>query len=290
MSRYEIRADEITSLVYSLTLQANRVLPETLKSIIEEAGERETEQLPRQAFRDIVRNAALAAEKSMPICQDCGMAVVFAEVGQDAHVTGGGLEDAINEGVRRAYRDGYLRKSVVSDPLFNRKNSGDNTPAVIHWSIVNGGSMRITVSPKGMGSENMSRIYMLKPSEGAEGVIKAAVETVSIAGPNPCPPVVLGIGIGGNFESVALAAKRALLRRDGERNADPKYADMEREILRRVNALGIGPGGYGGKTTALDAKIEVLPTHIAGMPVAVNLCCHALRHASGVIDGRVCND
>ena len=290
MSRYEIKAQEITELVYNLTLQANRVLPKTLKKLIEEAGERETEQLPRQAFRDIVRNAELAAEKSMPICQDCGLAVVFAEVGQDAHVTGGGFEDAINEGVRRAYRDGYLRKSVVSDPLFSRKNSGDNTPAVIHWSIVSGGSVRITVSPKGMGSENMSRIYMLKPSEGVEGVIKAAVETVAIAGPNPCPPVVLGIGIGGNFESVALAAKRALLRGDGERNADPKYAEMEREIVRRVNALGIGPGGYGGKTTALDAKIEALPTHIAGMPVAVNLCCHALRHASGVLEGRACND
>lgn len=290
MSMYEIKAEEITTLVYSLTLQANRLLPDALKSVIKEAGERETEQLPRQALRDIVRNADLAAEKSMPICQDCGLAVVFAEVGQDVHVTGGGFEDAINEGVRRAYHDGYLRKSVVSDPLFNRKNSGDNTPAVIHWSVVRGNSVRITISPKGMGSENMSRIYMLKPSDGAEGVIKAAVETVAIAGPNPCPPVVLGIGIGGNFESVALAAKRALLRKDGERNADPRYAEMESEILRRVNALDIGPGGYGGKTTALDAKIEVLPTHIAGMPVAVNLCCHALRHASGVIEGRACND
>ena len=225
----------------------------------------------------------------MPICQDCGLAVVFVEVGQDVSVVGGGFEDAINDGVRGAYLDGYLRKSVVEDPLFNRKNTGDNTPAVIHWKIVPGGDIRIAISPKGMGSENMSRIYMLKPADGADGVISNVVETVKAAGPNPCPPIVLGIGLGGNFETVALAAKRALLIKEGERNPIREYADMEREILSRVNALGIGPGGYGGKVTALDAHIVQLPTHIAGMPLAVNICCHALRHAEGLIKGRVCN-
>ena len=286
---YQIQASEVTDLVCELFLKANRILPAGLKKTIEEARERETEPLARQALGDIAKNAELAAEKSMPICQDCGLAVVFAEVGQEVIVTGGGFADAINEGVRRAYKDGYLRKSVVVDPLFNRKNSGDNTPAVIHWNIVNGHNLSITVSPKGMGSENMSRIYMLKPADGAEGVINSAVDAVRQAGPNPCPPIVVGIGIGGNFETVALAAKRALVREEGQRNQNPKYAELEQVILKRVNELGIGPGGYGGLTTALDVRIEVLPTHIAGMPMAVNICCHALRHASGQIEGRLCN-
>ena len=286
---YQIQASEVTDLVCELFLKANRILPAGLKKTIEEARDRETEPLARQALGDIAKNAELAAEKSMPICQDCGLAVVFAEVGQEVIVTGGGFADAINEGVRRAYKDGYLRKSVVVDPLFNRKNSGDNTPAVIHWNIVNGHNLSITVSPKGMGSENMSRIYMLKPADGAEGVINSAVDAVRQAGPNPCPPIVVGIGIGGNFETVALAAKRALVREEGQRNQNPKYAELEQVILKRVNELGIGPGGYGGLTTALDVRIEVLPTHIAGMPMAVNICCHALRHASGQIEGRLCN-
>lgn len=286
---YQIQASEVTDLVCELFLKANRILPAGLKKTIEEARERETEPLARQALGDIAKNAELAAEKSMPICQDCGLAVVFAEVGQEVIVTGGGFADAINEGVRRAYKDGYLRKSVVVDPLFNRKNSGDNTPAVIHWNIVNGHNLSITVSPKGMGSENMSRIYMLKPADGAEGVINSAVDAVRQAGPNPCPPIVVGIGIGGNFETVALAAKRALVREEGQRNQNPEYAELEQVILKRVNELGIGPGGYGGLTTALDVRIEVLPTHIAGMPMAVNICCHALRHASGQLEGRPCN-
>ena len=269
---YQIQASEVTDLVCELFLKANRILPAGLKKTIEEARERETEPLARQALGDIAKNAELAAEKSMPICQDCGLAVVFAEVGQEVIVTGGGFADAINEGVRRAYKDGYLRKSVVVDPLFNRKNSGDNTPAVIHWNIVNGHNLSITVSPKGMGSENMSRIYMLKPADGAEGVINSAVDAVRQAGPNPCPPIVVGIGIGGNFETVALAAKRALVREEGQRNQNPEYAELEQVILKRVNELGIGPGGYGGLTTALDVRIEVLPTHIAGMPMAVNIC------------------
>lgn len=288
-TRYEVEASEIKRLVYELALTANRKLPEGMKKLITESAALEEKELPKQAFRDILRNAELAAEKDMPICQDCGLAVVFVEVGQDVSVVGGGFEDAINDGVRGAYLDGYLRKSVVEDPLFNRKNTGDNTPAVIHWKIVPGGDIRIAISPKGMGSENMSRIYMLKPADGADGVISNVVETVKAAGPNPCPPIVLGIGLGGNFETVALAAKRALLIKEGERNPIREYADMEREILSRVNALGIGPGGYGGKVTALDAHIVQLPTHIAGMPLAVNICCHALRHAEGLIKGRVCN-
>ena len=288
--RYEIEASEITQMVYDLSLKANRILPEGLKKIISTASDREKMPLAKQAFSDIIENAKLAEEKSLPICQDCGLAVVFVEIGQDLCVKGGSIEDAINEGVRRAYIDGYLRKSVVKDPLFRRENSGDNTPAVIHWKVCSGSDIKITVSPKGMGSENMSRIYMLKPADGAEGVIRSVVEAVKIAGPNPCPPIVLGIGIGGNFETVALAAKKALLKPEGVRHNIPEYAEIEREILKRVNALGIGPGGYGGMTTALDAHIETLPTHIAGMPVAVNICCHALRHAEGTIEGRILDD
>ncbi|MGD9665951.1 MAG: fumarate hydratase [Synergistaceae bacterium] len=288
--RYEIEAHEITEMVYELSLKANRILPEGLKNIIRDARDREKISLAKQAFSDILENAELAAKKKMPICQDCGLAVVFIEIGQDLHVLGGSIEDAVNEGVRRAYIDGYLRKSVVKDPLFRRENSGDNTPAVIHWKICTGSDIRITVSPKGMGSENMSRIYMLKPADGAECVIRSVVETVKIAGPNPCPPIVLGIGIGGNFETVALAAKKALLKPEGVRHHIPEYAAMETEIINRANELGIGPGGYGGVTTVLDAHIETLPTHIAGMPLAVNICCHALRHAEGTIEGRLLND
>jgi fumarate hydratase subunit alpha len=288
--RYEIEASEITQMVYDLSLKANRILPEGLKKIISTASDREKMPLARQAFSDILENAKLAEEKSLPICQDCGLAVVFVEIGQDLCVKGDSIEDAINEGVRRAYIDGCLRKSVVKDPLFKRENSGDNTPAVIHWKVCAGRDVKITVSPKGMGSENMSRIYMLKPADGAEGVIRSVVETVRIAGPNPCPPIVLGVGIGGNFETVALAAKKALLKQEGVRHNIPEYAEMEKQILERVNALGIGPGGYGGMTTVLDVHIETLPTHIAGMPVAVNICCHALRHAEGTIEGRLFND
>ena len=288
--RYEIEASEITQMVYDLSLKANRILPEGVKKIISTASDREKMPLAKQAFSDILENAKLAEEKSLPICQDCGLAVVFVEIGQDLCVKGGSIEDAINEGVRRAYIYGCLRKSVVKDPLFRRENSGDNTPAVIHWKVCSGSDITITVSPKGMGSENMSRIYMLKPADGAEGVIRSVVEAVKIAGPNPCPPIVLGIGIGGNFETVALAAKKALLKPEGVRHNIPEYAEIEREILKRVNALGIGPGGYGGMTTALDAHIETLPTHIAGMPVAVNICCHALRHAEGTIEGRILDD
>jgi fumarate hydratase subunit alpha len=283
---YYIDSSEITGMVRRLLLSANVVLSEGLKNQISAALENEKMPLAKQVLSDILKNAELAKEAKIPICQDCGLAVVFVDIGQDLHVCGGGIEDAINEGVRRAYTEGYLRKSVVTDPLFKRKNSGDNTPAVIHWKISDGRNIRITVSPKGMGSENMSRIYMLRPADGIEGIINSVVETVKLAGPNPCPPLVLGIGIGGNFETSALAAKRALLRPEGVRHAVPEYAAVEEEILKRVNKLCIGAAGYGGTVTALDAHIETLPTHIAGMPVAVNICCHALRHAEGTIEGR----
>ena len=284
--RYSIKASEITELVYSLSLKANISLPEGVKKIIQSAKANEKMPLAVNALSDILENIDLAEEKKMPICQDCGLAVVFIEIGQDLYVRGGSIEDAVNEGVRRAYKDGCLRKSVVIDPLFKRVNTSDNTPAVIHWRITQGKDITVTVSPKGMGSENMSRIYMLKPADGAEGVIRSVLETVKIAGPNPCPPIILGIGIGGNFETVALAAKRSLLRPEGVRHHIPEYAALESEILKKVNELGIGAGGYGGVITALDAHIETLPTHIAGMPVAINICCHALRHAEGKIEGR----
>jgi len=280
----EINAKEITELVHNLLLQANMYLPKDVQSLIKEAYKKEKMPLAKKALEDILKNIKLAAEKEMPLCQDCGLAVIFVEIGQDVHVINGNITDSINEGVRQAYIEGYLRKSVDIDPVINRQNTGDNTPAVIHWNMVAGNSIKIIVSPKGMGSENMSRLYMLKPADGAEGIINSVVEAVKLAGANPCPPIVLGIGIGGNFETVALAAKRALLKEVGVRNTMPKYAEMERKIIRRVNELGIGAGGYGGITTVLDAHIEALPTHIAGMPVAINICCHALRHAEGVIN------
>ena len=290
MAKYEVKAEAVTELVHDLALRANILLPQGIKKLLEEAAERESLPLAQAVMQDIKKNAELAAQKKMPICQDCGMAVVFVKLGQELQVTGGSLREAIDLGVRRAYQEGYLRKSVVRDPLFERKNTGDNTPAIIHWDIVPGHDIEITISPKGMGSENMSRIWMLKPADGAEGVMKAVVNTVDRAGSNPCPPVVVGIGIGGNFETAPLAAKQALVREDGMRNQNPRYAAMELELLKRINSLGIGPGGCGGRTTALDVRIEVLPTHIAGMPVAVNLCCHALRHASGKITGVKTND
>lgn len=289
MTIYSADAKDISGLVCRLTLEASRILPIELKGIIEKAAAKEESEIARQAMSDILRNAELAEERSLPICQDCGLAVVFAEIGQCVNITGGDFEAAINAGVRAAYGAGYLRKSVVSDPLFERENTMDNTPAVIHCRIVPGKDIKITVMPKGMGSENMSRLYMLKPSDGAEGVITSVVEAVKLAGPNPCPPLVLGIGLGGNFETVALAAKHALTVKLGQRHKQKRYAELEREIIDRANALGIGPGGYGGKTTVLDAHIEVLPTHIAGMPLAVNICCHALRHAEGVLEGSALN-
>lgn len=283
---YNLTAAEISDKVCELALTANMYLPEDVAESLKKARAAEKLGRAQSLYDEIIENAKLAADKYMPICQDCGIAVLFIELGQDLHVEGGDLEEAVNEGVRRAYREGYLRKSVVRDPLADRRNTGDNTPAVIHWKIVPGSAIDITITPKGMGSENMSRIFMLKPADGAEGVVRSVVETVREAGSNPCPPVVIGVGIGGNFETAPLAAKEALLVPCGVRNPIEYYAKLEEEILREVNKLGIGPSGCGGTVTALDAHIVTKPTHIAGMPVAVNICCHALRHAHGRIEGR----
>ena len=283
---YTLTAAEISDKVCELALTANMYLPEDVVESLKKARAAEKLGRAQSLYDEIIKNAELAAEKYMPICQDCGMAVLFIELGQDLHVEGGNLEEAVHEGVRRAYREGYLRKSVVRDPLADRRNTGDNTPAIIHWKIVPGGAIDITITPKGMGSENMSRIFMLKPADGAEGVVRSVVETVREAGSNPCPPVVIGVGIGGNFETAPLAAKEALLVPCGVRNSVEYYSKLEEEILREVNKLGVGPSGCGGTVTALDAHIVTKPTHIAGMPVAVNICCHALRHAHGRIEGR----
>jgi len=246
---------------------------------LEEALDREESELGRWALEQVVRNARIAREGKFPLCQDTGLAVVFVRVGQDVRVTGGSLEEAVQEGVRRGYREGYLRKSVVRDPL-RRENTGDNTPAVVHYRIVPGNGLEITLMAKGAGSENMSGVRMLTPADGAEGVKAFVVEQVRQAGANPCPPVIVGVGIGGTLERCALLAKEALLRPVGRRNPDPFYAEMEEELLTRINALGIGPQGFGGKVTALDVHIEAEPCHIASLPVAVNIQCHAARHAT----------
>jgi fumarate hydratase subunit alpha len=242
----------------------------------------EESETGRRILCQLVENARAAAGERMAICQDTGMAVVFVEIGHDVHVAGGSLSDAINEGVRRGYEKGFLRKSVVSDPL-ERINTGDNTPAVIHYDIVEGERLKITVAPKGFGSENMSGVRMLKPSDGIDGVRSFILEMVDKAGPNPCPPVVVGVGIGGTMEKAALLAKRALLRPVGIRNADSRYQELEEEMLERINRLGIGPAGLGGRVTAMAVNIEVYPTHIAGLPVALNMSCHVTRHAEAVL-------
>ena len=276
-------APHLIETVRSLALEANRILPPPVLRALEDAADREVLPLPRSVLGDLTENARLAREGSLPLCQDCGLAVVFLSWGQEVLLEGASLREAVDEGIRRAYREGYLRKSVVADPLFDRVNTGDNTPAVVHLELVPGDRVEVTVAPKGMGSENMSRLVLLRPADGEEGVLRFLEETVRLAGPNPCPPVVLGVGLGGNFETVALAAKKALLRPLGRPHPDPRYAALEREALARINRLGIGPGGYGGATTALAVHLDPLPTHIAGMPVAVNLCCHALRHASATL-------
>ncbi len=279
----EVSVSEICGAVCDLFLKANVYLNDDVRESLKRAFREESSPMGQAVLHDILENVRIAAEEGVPLCQDCGMAVVFLEVGQEVFFTGGELVDAVNEGVRQAYDRGYLRKSVVSDPLFDRENTGDNTPVILHTSIVSGDRIRIMVTPKGMGSENMSAIRMMKAADGPEGVIAFVVETVGRAGPNPCPPVVVGVGVGGNFETAPLLAKKALLRPMGSRSRDPRYAEMEEEILRRVNGLGIGPAGYGGQTTALDVHVEFAPTHIAGMPVAVNICCHADRHAEVVL-------
>ena len=278
----EVNVNEIINTVKELCIKANKVLPDDLADCIKCGLDNETKELPKSIMGDIVKNLDCAAELDIPICQDTGMAIVFAEIGQEVHIVGGGFEEAVNEGVSRGYTEGLLRKSVVSDPL-ERVNTNDNTPAVIHTRLVPGDKITLTVAPKGFGSENMSRIKMFTPSATKEDIMDFVIETVIIAGGNPCPPVVLGVGIGGSFEQCAYLAKKALCRFVSVRNEKPLYAEMERELLKRVNETNVGPQGFGGKTTALAVNIETAPTHIAGLPVAVNVGCHVTRHASAEI-------
>lgn len=277
----EISSEKITEAVCRLCIQANTYLPEDVRSAIRGAYEKETWPQAKEILQRIMENDAIAREENCPICQDTGMACVFVTIGQEVHVCGD-LEKAIHEGVRRGYADGYLRKSVVRDPL-ERVNTGDNTPAMIYYEIVPGDSLEITVAPKGFGSENMSQIKMLKPSDGLEGVKDFVVQVVKDAGPNPCPPIVVGVGIGGTFDKAALLAKKALLRSAGQPNPNAFYGELEQELLKKINALGIGPQGFGGRTTALAVHIEKCPTHIAGLPVAVNINCHVTRHQTEVL-------
>ena len=277
----EISAQSITQVVRRLCMEANCFLPKDLQTRIEQCRAQECWPQAQEILDRIIENYAIARERVQPICQDTGVACVFLKIGQDVHISGD-IAEAVNEGVRQGYRDGYLRKSVVADPL-NRVNTGDNTPAMIYYELVPGDKLEITVAPKGFGSENMSQTKMLRPSDGLQGVKDFILKVVEDAGPNPCPPIVVGVGIGGTFDKAAYLAKKALMRSVDARNADPFYAGLEEELLREVNALGIGPQGFGGKTTALAVNIEFLPTHIAGLPVAVNLNCHVTRHKSEVL-------
>lgn len=278
----EIHVSQITDCVEKLCMDANYFLNDDIYDSLKSSLNSEKSENGREILEILIKNADIARNERIAICQDTGMAVVFVEIGQDVHIIGGNLYEAINEGVRRGYRNGYLRASVVKHPL-NRVNTGDNTPAVIYTEIVDGDKIKIDVAPKGFGSENMSALKMLNPSDGIEGVKSFVVKTVSDAGPNPCPPVIVGVGIGGTMEKAALLAKKALLRPVGSVSGDPDIARLERELLRMINKLGIGPGGLGGNTTALCVNIEIYPTHIAGLPVAVNIGCHATRHASAII-------
>lgn len=273
-----IKADELTAVIKRLCMDACCLLPGDVRECIERHQKLERWPVARDILDKIVQNYELAAEKNVPICQDTGVACVFLEIGRNAHIDGD-LQAAVDEGVRQGYRDGYLRKSVVADPL-RRTNTGDNTPAMLYIDLVSGDGVRITVAPKGFGSENMSRIKMLKPSDGEAGVVDFVLEAVEAAGPNPCPPVVVGVGIGGTFDKAALMAKKALLRPLDMRHPDPYYERLEVVLLEKINALGIGPQGFGGLTTALAVAVEVMPTHIAGLPCAVNLNCHAARHVT----------
>ena len=273
----EIDTTVITENIKEMCIEANHFLSKDMDEILKEATEKETSMLGKKILDQLQENLKIAGEEMIPICQDTGMAVFFVEVGQDVHFTGDAIEDAINEGVRRGYAEGYLRKSVVGDPIL-RENTKDNTPAVIHYSIVPGDKVKITFAPKGFGSENMSRVFMLKPADGIEGVKDAILTAVKDAGPNACPPMVVGVGVGGTFEKCAILAKKALTRSAGTQSSIPYVAEMEKEMLTKINQLGIGPGGLGGKTTALAVNIETYPTHIAGLPVAINICCHVNRH------------
>ncbi len=278
----EIEVQQITDVVERLCIAANQYLPEDVQCAIKNCRACEEWETAQGVLDNIITNFEIAKEENVPICQDTGMACVFLEIGQDVHIVGGNLAEAVDEGVRRGYDKGYLRKSVVKDPV-RRGNTGDNTPAVLYTEIVPGEQIKITVGPKGFGSENMSAIRMFKPSAGLQGIKDFIIETVENAGPNPCPPMVVGVGIGGTFDKAALLAKKALMRPLDERNADPFYADLENEMLEKINELGIGPQGFGGRTTAIGLNIETMPTHIAGMPCAININCHATRHKTEVI-------
>jgi len=278
----EIKASVITEVVKRLCIEANEHLPKDIKEGILQCRKLEESAIGQGILDNIIENFEIADSENVPICQDTGMACVFLEIGQDVHITDGDLTDAVNEGVRQGYNEGYLRKSVVKDPV-RRGNTGDNTPAMIYTEIVKGENIKVTVGPKGFGSENMSQIRMFKPSAGLEGIKDFILEVVETAGPNPCPPMVVGVGIGGTFDKCAYLAKKALMRPIDTENEDPYYADLEKEMLEKINKLGIGPQGFGGRTTAIGLNIETLPTHIAGMPCAVNINCHVTRHKSEVI-------
>ena len=277
-----ISVEEIIKNVKEMCIEANHYLTDDMKDALRESAEAEKAPLGKQILCQLEDNLKIASEDMIPICQDTGMAVIFMEVGQDVHIEGGLLTDAVNEGVRQGYKEGFLRKSVVGDPIF-RENTKDNTPAVIHYDIVEGDQIKITVAPKGFGSENMSRVFMLKPADGIEGVKDAILTAVKDAGPNACPPMVVGDGIGGTFEKCALLAKKALTRPINQHSSIPYVCEMEKELLDKINKTGIGPGGLGGSTTALAVNINTYPTHIAGLPVAVNICCHVNRHCVRIL-------
>lgn len=278
----KIRVSEITKNIKEMCIEINYFLSPDMKKALAKAKKDETSERGKKVLLQLEENLEIAEKEQIPICQDTGMVVVFISIGQEVFLEEGNVEDAINEGVRQGYKEGYLRKSVVLDPLL-RENTKDNTPAVIHYSIVPGNKIQIILAPKGFGSENMSRVYMLKPSEGTEGVKKAIIETVQEAGPNACPPIVVGVGIGGTFEKSTLLSKKALLREIGQHSSKEHICQMEKELLKKINEMGIGPGGLGGKITALAVNIETYPTHIAGLPVAINICCHVNRHIERVI-------
>lgn len=274
----EIGASKITEAVKKLVMDANYFIGDDVAKAIEGALKTETSPTAKEILTMILDNHKISREEQLPLCQDTGVAVFFIELGQEVHIVGAGFEDAINEGVKQGYTEGYLRKSMVGDPIIERKNTGDNTPAAIHLRIVPGDKIHIIAAPKGGGSENMSEVRMMKAADGIEGVMDFVVERVRISGGNPCPPVVVGVGLGGNFEMSAILAKKSLNREFGERNSNPKFAEVEVELLKRINKLGIGPMGLGGRTTALEVFIEYMPCHIASMPVAININCHAARH------------
>ncbi len=277
-----IHTDEITRNIKEMCIEANLILTKDMNEAVRGAAEKEKNPLGKQILGQLTENLDIAKDEQIPICQDTGMAVIFFKIGQDVHIEGKNITEAINDGVRQGYEEGYLRKSVVKDPLI-RENTKDNTPAIIHYEIIPGENIEITVAPKGFGSENMSKVFMLKPADGEEGIKQAVLSAVKDAGPNACPPMVVGVGLGGDFEKAALLAKTALTRDIHVRNSAPHIAKLEEELLQEINQLGIGPAGLGGSTTALALNIETYPTHIAGMPLAVNMCCHVNRHSRRTI-------